>query len=183
MSTFDFKDGRGAVPAKRHITPDGSKGGWVATTAQVSGNARVFGDAWVFGDARVSGDARVFGNAQVSGDAWVFGNAQVSGNARVSGDAQVFGDAWVSGNARVSGNAWVSGGTSVSPIVITGLLYPVTVTDKHLRIGCEFHTLEHWKENKRSIVEAAGFEYLNHKDTLKLVLKLAQKHIESVGKQ
>ena len=141
MSTFDFKDGRGAVPAKRHITPDGSKGGWVATTAQVSGNARV------------------------------------------SGDAQVFGDAWVSGNARVSGNAWVSGGTSVSPIVITGLLYPVTVTDKHLRIGCEFHTLEHWKENKRSIVEAAGFEYLNHKDTLKLVLKLAQKHIESVGKQ
>ena len=39
MSTFDF--GFGPVPAHRHRNPDGSEGGWVADTAQVSGSARV----------------------------------------------------------------------------------------------------------------------------------------------
>lgn len=42
-ATFDFKDGHGPVPAHNH--PNG--GGWVADTADVSGDARVYGDAWV----------------------------------------------------------------------------------------------------------------------------------------
>ncbi len=50
---FDFQDGYGPVPAKRHRNPDGKLGGWVANTA------RVYGDARVFGNARVSGTARV----------------------------------------------------------------------------------------------------------------------------
>jgi hypothetical protein len=49
METFDFGDGLGSVPATRHKNPDGSLGGWVAATAQVSGTA------WVSGNAQVSG--------------------------------------------------------------------------------------------------------------------------------
>ena len=66
--TFDF--GYGPVPAHRHKNPDGSEGGWVAETAQVSGNARVSGNAWVYGNAQVFGNARVFGDAYASGQ-WI----------------------------------------------------------------------------------------------------------------
>jgi len=34
----------------------------------------------------------------------------------------------------------------VTPIYISGLTYPVTITDMHIRIGCEFHLLTEWKE-------------------------------------
>ena len=70
MITYDFKDGKGPVPAHQH--PNGE--GWVADTAKVSETAyvgpyaEVSGDAWVFGNAKVFGDARVFGDAKVSGD-------------------------------------------------------------------------------------------------------------------
>jgi len=108
----------------------GDLGGWVEKVNNLSqsGDAWVFGDAWVYGDARVSGDAQVFGDTQVSGDAWVFGDAQVFGDARVSGDARVFGDA------------------EKTPINITGLYYPITITDSHIKIGCEFHTTREWND-------------------------------------
>jgi len=107
---YDFQDGNGLVPARKH--PNG--GGWVSNTARVSATAYVSKNAWVYGDAWVYGNAQVFGNAQVYGDAHVCGNAQVFGNACVFGNAQVFGDAWVYGNAQVFGNAQVSGNARVN---------------------------------------------------------------------
>lgn len=71
MTTFDFGDGNGPVPAHRHT----NGGGWVSDTALVSDNALVSDTA------RVSGNARVSDNARVSGNALVFGDAQVSDNA------------------------------------------------------------------------------------------------------
>ena len=104
--------------------------------------------------------------AQVSGNAWVSGDAQVSGNARVSGDAQV------SGNARVSGDA------RVSPVVITGLNYVITITDKHIKIGCEFHLITEWKKfSDKRILEMDGKSALtfwkNHK---KVIIETAVFH-------
>ena len=137
----------------------GAVGGWVEDeknlshygNAWVHGNAQVYGDARVSGNARVYGNARVSGNAQVSGNAWVHGNAQVHGNARVSGNAQVSGNAWVHGNAQVSGDA------QVTPICVTGLTYPVTVTDNHMMIGCEFHLISEWREfDDRRIAQMDG---------------------------
>ena len=43
--THDFQDGKGPVPAHQHTNPDGSTGGIVADTAQISGNAQISGDA------------------------------------------------------------------------------------------------------------------------------------------
>ena len=127
------------------------------------------GDAWVYEGAWVYGNARVYGNAQVYGDARVFGNARVFGDAWVSGNARVFGDAWVYGNAQVSGNAWVyrdarvSGNAHVSvvclatPKVITGLLYTLTITDEHLRAGCQAHTFQEWRtKTEREVLAMDG---------------------------
>ncbi len=61
VTTFDFGDGKGPVPAHKH--PNG--GGWVADTASVADTAYVGPDAWVFGKAQV-GDAQVFGYARVT---------------------------------------------------------------------------------------------------------------------
>ena len=109
------------------------------------------GDAWVSGNAQVYGNARVSGDAQVYGNAWVSGNAQVYGNARVSGDAQV------SGDARVSGNAQVSVVGLATPKVITGLLYPLTITDEHLRAGCQVHTFQEWRnKTEREVLAMDG---------------------------
>jgi hypothetical protein len=61
VTTFDFGDGNGPVPAHKH--PNG--GGWVADTATVDDtayvgpDAKVYGNAWVSENASVSGDARV----------------------------------------------------------------------------------------------------------------------------
>jgi len=111
MTTFDFGDGKGPVPAHQH--PNG--GGWVADTAIVAAtaylgsSARVYGKARVYEYAQVGDNARVYGNAQVFGKPQVYDNAQVSGNAQVFGNAQVSDDALVSGDAMVCGNALVYG--------------------------------------------------------------------------
>lgn len=65
ISTFDFQDGLGPVPAHRHINPDGSEGGWIAETAQVASTCYV-------------GE-----NAQVSGSALVYENAHISSNLQI----------------------------------------------------------------------------------------------------
>lgn len=109
---FDFGDG--PVPARRHVNPDGTEGGWVAETAHVAPTAYVGPDAWVFGNARVHdeatvcGDAMVYDNAQVSGCVQICEWAEVYGAASVSGHAEISDGASVGGNARVSGNAVVS---------------------------------------------------------------------------
>jgi len=137
----------------------GDKGGFLEKEENLSGNAWVFGNAEVFGNARVFGDAEMTGNARVSGDAWVFGNAEVFGNARVSGNAEVygnarvFGNAEVSGDARVSGDAWVFGDAEVygnaevtKKVFILNFCYNLTLTDNHIKFGCEMKTVKEWED-------------------------------------
>lgn len=88
--------------------------------------------------------------SQVYGDAWVSGDAQVSGNARVYGNARVSGDAQVYGDARVS----------KSVIHIIGLLWDVTITDMHIQIGCELHTISDWSKFKDSRIKLMSSEAL-----------------------
>ena len=123
--------------------------------------------------SQVSGNAWVYGNAQVSGNAWVYGNAQVSGNARVYGNAQVSGDAWVSGNAQVS------------PVNVIGLRWPITITDTHIIIGCEYHSISEWNNFKDARIKLMSSEALawwnSNKDW---IIKLAKEHeakAKSVG--
>ena len=107
MTTYDFLDGAGPVPAHQHS----NGGGWVAdstrvvASAYIGPKAKVSGTAWVLHNARVFGNASVFDNAVVYDNAWVFGNARVFDGAKVCGNAVVYGNAKVCGNAKVLGNA------------------------------------------------------------------------------
>ena len=136
--TEETKEHDGITLHRIELTDDcqwgkrGTKGGWIQSRGNLTGDAWVSEEAYVFGNALVSenacvcGNARVYGNAHVSGDAHVsenarvYGNAHICGNARVSsnalviGDAQVSGYAHVCGNARVSGNALVIGDANVN---------------------------------------------------------------------
>ena len=110
---------------------DGLVGGYIESERNLSQN----GNAGVCGNARVSVDALVYGNANVCG------NACVSGNARVSDDARVYGNAKVFGNAKVT------------KLVLTATLprHNITLTDNHIAIGCECHTIKHWVKHIDSI--------------------------------
>jgi hypothetical protein len=147
MTTFDFQDGNGPVPAHQH--PNG--GGWVADTARVAGTAYVGPDAQVYGRARVSGTTQVSGNALVFGNARVFGYAEVYNNAQVFGTAHVFGSARVSGYAQVFGNARVKRGKyATTPLSITrsdGYTFTLQ-SDGSIIAGCHDFTSKeadaHW---------------------------------------
>ena len=122
----------------------------VHDTARVGGKARVGGNAQVGGNARVCGNAQVGGNARVCGDALVYGKARVYGKAQVCGKAQVYGKARVYGKAQVHDNAQVGGNARVCGkarvINITFLdHYQITITDNHILIGCEQHTISEWE--------------------------------------
>jgi NDP-sugar pyrophosphorylase family protein len=145
---------------------------WIADNAEVSYNAIVYGDAIVFGTASVYGNAWVSGNANISGNAKVSGNAFVYDNARVFGHVNIFGDARVYDNAEISGNVNVT----KNPVVISGLKYPVTITDNHMQIGCKIHTFEDWNNfTDKDIIAMDGREALNfwneNKDILRAICK------------
>ena len=75
------------------------------------------GEAWVYGDAEVCGDAKVYGNAEVCGNAEVWGNAEVYGDAKATTVVKTFENAFY---------------------------YDITVTDKHIKIGCQQHLKSEW---------------------------------------
>ena len=79
-------------------------------------------------------------------------NLSHDGDAWVSGYARVYEDAQVSGYARVYGNARVSELTTKTPTVISGLYYLVTITDNHLRAGCQCWTFEEWRSFDEAII-------------------------------
>ena len=103
----------------------GDEGGFIESESNLSQS----GEAWVSGKAQVFDEARVSGKAQVFDEARVSGEAGVSDEARVSGKAQVFGEAQV----------------SLTPVVVLGLDYQVTVSDNALAAGCQCHTFAAWR--------------------------------------
>ena len=149
----------------------GDIGGWIEKEENLSHD----GDCWVFGDAEVYGNAVVYGNARVFGDAGVHGDAKVYGDARVFGDAEVYGNAVVYGDARVFGNARVYGNARVTTTVKTfgnAFIYKITVTDKHIKIGCQQHLKNEWKDfEDRKIIEMDGKKALEFWRMFKPVLE------------
>ena len=103
--------------------------------------------------------------AVVDAEAYVGPEARVSGEARVLGEARVFGEARVSGEARVFGNARVS----KTPVCVTGLLWPVTISDNIIQIGCQGHTADEWDEFDNHAI--AG---MDGRDALKFWVKYKQ---------
>ena len=57
----------------------------------------------------------------------------------------------------MSGDARVSVVCTATPKVITGLLYTLTITDEHLRAGCQVHTFPEWRnKTEREVLAMDG---------------------------
>ena len=133
---------------------NGVKKGYFGGVVENRNNLGQHGNCWIHENAKVTGNAKVRGDAQVSGDAEVTGNAEVYGNAQVSGDAEV------TGNAKVYSTAYVSGNAQATKEVITfGNIfdYEITITDNHIKIGCQQYLKSRWLEfTNKEILEMDG---------------------------
>ena len=102
-------------------------------------------------------------NLSHDGDCWVFGNTVVYGDAKVFGYAKVFGDAEVYENAKVTTTVKTFG---------NAFIYKITVTDKHIKIGCQQHLKNEWKDfEDRKIIEMDGKKALEFWRIFKPVLE------------
>ena len=87
-------------------------------------------------------DCWVFDNAEVCDNAKVYDNAEVYDNAKVYDNAEVWGDAKATQMAKTFGNAFC---------------YAITVTDKHIKIGCQQHLKSEWLNfQEGKIIEMDG---------------------------
>ena len=134
----------------------GDKGGFLEKEENLSHE----NDCWVYGEAQVYGEARVCDEARVCGKARVYGEAQVYGEARVCGEARVYDEAQVYGKARVYDEAQVCDEARVTTVVKTfgnGFDYRITVTDKHIKIGCQQRLKSEWYNfQEGEIIEMDG---------------------------
>lgn len=114
--------GEGPVPARRHINPDGTLGGWVAKSVSfhearevwIGSNATVTDYVMLIGDVTIGDFASVRGRAHV-------GNAVVRGSATIKADSAigtlnkdgartlVRGSAVIAGNARIIDGSVIEG--------------------------------------------------------------------------
>ena len=145
----------GYIESERNLSQDGTC--FVYDKAHVYGSARVSGSALVSGSAQVSDSARVSGSAQVYGEARVYDSARVSDSAQVYGSAWVYdsavvcGSALVYGEARVCGSARVYDSARFDKATYDFFKYPILVGPEWICIGCESHSLEHWRANINEI--------------------------------
>jgi len=109
-------------------------------------------------------------------------NLSQVGEAWVSDSAVVSGSALVYGSARVCGSAWVSKKAKNSPLFLAGgkLPHEMTVTDNHIRVGCEVHTLKKGKKNGVSIIREDGHSEQDANRCLKIILPFGAMHMESI---
>ena len=116
----------------------GDKGGFLEKEENLSHD----NDCWVYDEAQVYGEARVYDEARVYGEARVYDEAQVYGEAQVYDEARVYGEARVTTVVKTFGN---------------GFDYRITVTDKHIKIGCQQHLKSEWYNfQEGEIIEMDG---------------------------
>ena len=155
----------------------GDLGGYIEKEDNLSGNAWVSGDARVYGNALVCGNALVYDDALVSGNALVRGDARVYGHALVRGDALVDGNAQVCGDAQVYGNAQVCGDkiekeNDLINITSNSGSYNITITPKHIKIGCQYHSKTAWFNfTENEIMKMDGEKAVEWWKTWKPILK------------
>ena len=90
----------------------------------------------------------------------------------------------ISGAAWVSGEAQVSGEASISPICISGFRWIVTITDNHMRIGCQFHEIEAFEAfTDREIASVDGKHSLRFwRENKGWLMTLARTHAKKAAK-
>jgi carbonic anhydrase/acetyltransferase-like protein (isoleucine patch superfamily) len=168
----------GFIESEENLSHDGDC--WVYDSAIVYGKGRVNRDAKIKDQAHVydyatvsdkaviSGQVEVFQRAVVYDEAvieglcTVYGNAQVFGKAQIRGHSKIHDDAWVYGDIEIDGYANITRKTTMTPIVLTGFTYDVTIMDEHISIDCQTKTFDEW----RAVTREEAFA-MNGKESLR----------------
>ena len=143
------------IRALRDVGDDvqaGDLGGWVESEANLSH----YGTCWLYDEAKA------YGEAELSENARAFDNAQLSDNAYASCSVEIFSNAHLSGNTIAKGKT-VFGGDMYATreaVYISGLGWgwPITISDNHIKIGCQIHTIDEWA--KFSYKEIAAMDVM-----------------------
>ena len=93
-------------------------------------------------------------NLSQKNECWIHENASVTGNAEVSGNAKVYGNAQIIDNSKVTGNA-----KATKEVITFGNIfdYDITITDNHIKIGCQQYLKSRWLEfTNKEILEMGG---------------------------
>jgi len=167
----------------------GDLGGWVESEDNLShrgdcwlyGEAKAYDAAFLFVNACAYDNARLSGNARASGNALLFNNSRLSGNASASGNARLYGSAYAFGNSLLFANACAPSGARLSDdmyatkkvIYIDGLGWPVTISDNHIRIGYEVHTIDEWAAFPYREIALMSPEILGFWERWKIVIMAA----------
>lgn len=123
-STFQFRKGAASVPAHRHKNPDGSVGGWVADTANVTDDSYISVDAKVFDRAQIH-NSEIYDSAIVCGTSIVNGRSVIKGNSSVTGSALIS-NSIVRDSAVVTGSAnLIDGSVAAGKALVLGKAYLV----------------------------------------------------------
>ena len=127
QTTFDFQDGKGPVPARRHVNQDGELGGWVAETAYVDKTCYIHPKTYIYdyatlrGNIKTSGPIRIYnnaildGNITITGTSYIFENALIRGRVILIGNNSIFGYVYLQGsvcvyNSKISSNNQIAWG-------------------------------------------------------------------------
>jgi len=106
----------GGSPVGFWTNPDGSRGGWVASTAKVQAGAIIAPKAQVCESAQVKAGAAILGEAKIAGRATILSGAEIDERAKVQGEAKIGGGntkTRIAGEATVEGAAVVTGTTQI----------------------------------------------------------------------
>ena len=94
-------------------------------------------------------------------------------------DVWVFVDARVYGNVQLERVARVFRGVHISklPLSFNGLEWPVMVADKHVNIGCKWHTTDDWENFTDAEIDSMDCDALAWWRVNKhLILQIAKHH-------
>lgn len=106
MMLFDFHDGRGHVPARKHQ----NGGGIVALTAKVANSVFLASDVVVFGYAEVRDNVRVTGRASIQGDLLPGDiSTLIEDNVKIVGPVEIRGAVLLRDSAEIRGHVKMSG--------------------------------------------------------------------------
>ena len=94
----------------------------------------------------------------------------MSGNSRMYDNASMYGNARMYDSASMSDSAQAR-----SPVVfLSGFPHDVTITDHHIKVGCEQHPPSVWAERGAAIIRADGHSTEDARKWAKIINLLAE---------
>lgn len=123
------------------------------------------------------------GNGLVPAHRHPNGGGWVADTAIVCNDVYIGANTEVTGTTKILNKIAVMNAVTITkcPITVYGLLWPVSITDNHISIGCEFHPIHEWENFDHKVIsdmDPKAYDFwAEHRTT---ILGLANIHQRSI---